>query len=914
MAEKIETFVEELLIRLANTQAALESLRQGETEDLMNACKPEGHLAKLDFYRSIAKRQLLAIHSINQLILHEKDRRRLIQGACDRLVEARGYQYVAIALFDPDTGLIESAQSSTMESDWSFLDYFQEEGFTPCSCEVLLKQPTILMRQSQSLCEACPHSSSCMFKTAAVARLEYSGTVYGLLGIVDAPMSPDLDAEELSCFQEIAEELAFALHGIELEEELLHDKAMLHRKNRALHAINRTTSVLFRSKAESDLLEAICRIVVEEAGYELAWVGIAAQDDKKSIVPVAEYGFETGYLATLDLTWEDSERGRGPTGTAIRSGQPCCARNIQNDPNFTPWRDEAIQRGYGSSIALPLIVEGNPWGALNIYARETDAFDDEEIGLLQELAGSTVYGIKSLRTEFEFRRADEALRKSERQKELILNSTSEMIAFVNPDFTIVWANRAMSEAIGKNPEELIGTPFCEVIHQDGILHDNCPIKKVSERRATQDFEIQLPNGRHWYIRGYPVLDEDSKVIATAIFGQEMTDIKRAEEEKHQIEHQFHQAQKLESIGRLAGGVAHDLNNLLSPILGYSEMLLKDSESPPDRDSLNEIIGAAYRARDLVRQLLAFSRKQTLEFKLINLNDLITNLQKLLRRTIREDVGIKLSLEPDLPNIKGDIGQLEQVIMNLAVNAQDAMPDGGELIIKSDSVDLDTIYASQHKDVTPGPHVQLTVSDTGLGMDSETMNSIFEPFFTTKEKSMGTGLGLATVYGIVKQHGGNICVYSEVCTGTTFKLYFPVAAETIQETTSKTKSKLHLQGSETILLVEDNEHVRGMTQMVLEGLGYRILSAETGKRALAILRHQKTPVDLLLTDVVMPELNGKELYEQVRQERPNIKVLYMSGYTGDVIAHRGIVDPGVNFIQKPFSIETLGSKIRSVLDE
>ena len=401
--------------------------------------------------------------------------------------------------------------------------------------------------------------------------------------------------------------------------------------------------------------------------------------------------------------------------------------------------------------------------------------------------------------------------------------------------------------------------------------------------------------------------------------RDITERKQAEAEKARLEAQINQAQKLESVGRLAGGVAHDLNNLLTPVLGYSEMLL-DETSPesPQKRPLKEIENAAYRARNLVRQLLAFSRKQLLEFQSIQLNDFLTDFRQFLERTLRKNIAIYLELAPNLPSIEGDRTQLEQVIINLAINAQDAMPDGGQLTIETDRVELDESYASTHQGVTPGPYVMIAVSDTGCGMDAETRENLFEPFFTTKEVDKGTGLGLATVYGIVKQHGGNIWAYSEPGLGSVFKIYLPVsenpAEHTRAETAESPASVSNPQGSETILLVEDHPQVKDLARVTLEKRGYTVLAAENGGQALSMLKTHEGALDLLLTDVVMPEMDGKELFEKVSGIYPNVRVIYMSGYSENVIAHHGVIDEGVNFIQKPFSIKTLSAKVREVLDK
>ncbi len=431
-----------------------------------------------------------------------------------------------------------------------------------------------------------------------------------------------------------------------------------------------------------------------------------------------------------------------------------------------------------------------------------------------------------------------------------------------------------------------------------------------------EYEAQTCSGRNIWLSMNARLSIDGQKGRQVIegFSMDITDRKRAEKEKEQLEQQVRQAQKLESVGRLAGGVAHDLNNLLSPILGYGEMLLEEtSRLDPRSEPLEEIVNAGKRARDLVRQLLAFSRKQTLAFRSVDLHSLLENFEKLLRRTIREDVAMHMNLAPSLPPVSGDLGQLEQVVMNLVVNAQDAMPHGGVLTIATDRVELDETVGAHHEDVTPGAYVMLTVSDTGSGMDAETQEHLFEPFFTTKEIDRGTGLGLATVYGIIKQHGGHIQVNSEPGRGTAFLVYLPVSAETAADGESALENVSVSRGSETILLVEDNEQVRNLTHVILKREGYSVLAAENGQAALAVLDRHEGPVHLLLSDVVMPQMNGKQLYETVSEAYPDMKVLYMSGYTDDVITFRGIADAEAHFIQKPFSVKALAAKVREVLE-
>jgi signal transduction histidine kinase len=390
--------------------------------------------------------------------------------------------------------------------------------------------------------------------------------------------------------------------------------------------------------------------------------------------------------------------------------------------------------------------------------------------------------------------------------------------------------------------------------------------------------------------------------------------KRAEEALRQSEERLRQAQKMEAVGRLAGGVAHDFNNLLTVIISYSDLLLEDlGLDDPKRDDVDQIRKAAEGAAALTRQLLAFSRQQVLEPKVLDVNATVVSTEKLLKRLIGEDVQLATSLAPDLGRVKVDPGQVEQIIMNLAVNARDAMPRGGRMTIETANVDMDEVYVRGHAPARPGRYVMLALSDTGIGMDEQTKARIFEPFFTTKDPGKGTGLGLATVYGIVKQSGGFIWVYSEPGHGTSFKLYLPRVDEPAEPVAAPITMTEPGRGTETVLLVEDAASVRMVTRQVLERYGYAVLEAPNGDTALRLAAKHHGPIHLLLTDVVMPGLSGRQLAEQLAPLRPDMKVLYASGYAGNAIVHHGILESGIAYLPKPFTPETLGRRVRQVLD-
>jgi two-component system cell cycle sensor histidine kinase/response regulator CckA len=385
-------------------------------------------------------------------------------------------------------------------------------------------------------------------------------------------------------------------------------------------------------------------------------------------------------------------------------------------------------------------------------------------------------------------------------------------------------------------------------------------------------------------------------------------------ERRLLESQFRQAQKMEAIGRLAGGIAHDFNNLLTAMLGYSDLLLDQfAESDPSRYDVLEIKKAAERASSLTRQLLAFSRKQVLQPKPLDLNSIVSGFDKMLRRLIGEDVELITALGDDLGRVKADPGQVEQIIMNLAVNARDAMPNGGKLIIETNNVELDAAYARRHEPVIPGRYVVLAVSDTGCGMDDEVKSHLFEPFFSTKERGKGTGLGLATVYGIVKQSGGYIWVYSEPGRGASFKIYLPRIDGTVVDAAGSPRTSGATSGDETVLVVEDEPAVRRLAVEVLRRHGYQVLEAADGGEAMKVAERHPGNIHVLITDLVMPEMNGVDLAGRLIARRPATRVLYISGYTDEAVARGGVLEPGTNFLQKPFNSYRLASTVRQVLD-
>jgi two-component system, cell cycle sensor histidine kinase and response regulator CckA len=499
---------------------------------------------------------------------------------------------------------------------------------------------------------------------------------------------------------------------------------------------------------------------------------------------------------------------------------------------------------------------------------------------------------------------EQLARAIEQAAEIILVTDGQgTIQYVNPAFEIV-TGYSREEAIGKTPrivksgeqDEAFYRSLWETIGGGRIWQGRFVNRKKDGTTYTEEATIS------------PVRDAGGVIAAFVAVKRDIT-------RDLSLKAQLLQSQRMEGIGRLAGGVAHDFNNLLSVILNCTEFALQGvREGDPMKSDLQEVLKAGERAAALTRQLLAFSRKQVLEPQVLNLNRIVDNLERMLRRVIGEDVNLKLALQPALGRVRADPGQIEQVLMNLVINARDAMPAGGRLTIETAEVELDEEYTAHHMSVAPGPYVLLAISDTGCGMDDQTKSRLFEPFFTTKEKGKGTGLGLSTVYGIVKQSGGDIWAYSELGRGTTFKVYFPLATEEGDPVPASRMPQRPAIGTETILVVEDEPAVREVAVRILRAAGYRVLTAANGNDALLTSQTYSGVIDLLLTDVVMPKTGGRQIAERMCVQRPDMRVLYMSGYTDDAIVHQGVLDPGTRFIGKPFSAADLTRKIRDALDD
>ncbi|UKL14514.1 hybrid sensor histidine kinase/response regulator [Dissulfurimicrobium hydrothermale] len=688
----------------------------------------------------------------------------------------------------------------------------------------------------------------------------------------------------------------------------------LHKLNRVYTLLSEVNQAIVRIREPQALFEDICRIAVEKGGFRMAWIGIADPSTQK-VDAVACAGVTNGYIDKLGIILSDELRGNGPTGRALRAGAHVVCNDIKNDPRMGPWREDAIRIGYRSSAALPLNVAGRLKGVLNLYSDKTGFFDEEEVKLLDELAMDISFAMEVAEKETERRKAEDALKESEAryrglsdQFSALLDAIPDNLTLQAPDLTVLWSNKGAANSLGKKPEELVGRHCYELWHQRTMPCEICPVQQSFTTGLPFMEIVTTPDGRIWELRGVPI-KKDGKVTHVIELGKDIT-------EKIRLEKQLLHAQKMETVGTLAGGVAHDFNNILTAIIGYGQVaLMKMPKDDPNRKYIESMLEASDRAANLTGSLLAFSRKGISDKRPVELNAVIKDVGKLLRRVISEGIELKTECGEGEITVLADRNQLEQVLMNLAVNARDAMPDGGTFTITTAKTTIDEGFVKAHGYGRPGTYALITVSDTGIGMDEETLGHIFEPFFTTKEVGKGTGLGLSVVYGIVKQHDGFINCYSEPGNGTTFRIYLPAiqpgAIDAPHEETQAVGAA-SLQGTETILLAEDDDGVRGFTKTMLTDAGYKVIEAVDGEDAVRKFMENKDAIRLLIFDLIMPKKTGNEAYNEIKGLAPQIKAIFVTGYSPELAGRKTSPGEGVPVVYKPISPKDLLREVRGVL--
>jgi PAS domain S-box-containing protein len=699
------------------------------------------------------------------------------------------------------------------------------------------------------------------------------------------------------------------------------------RLNRIYTVLSKFNEAIVRIREPERLLKELCRIVVEYGSFRMAWMGIVDQETL-AVKPVVHFGHEVGYLEKIHISLDlELPEGRGPTGTSLRDRRVIVNNDTANNPSMSPWRDEAIQRGYLSSATFPIISTDTLFGAFTIYAGEANYFDEDELRLLISLCDDLSFAIEFMKNEAERKLADDALKKEKGFLRSLLQGSAIATFVLDPQHRVLLWNHACEKLTGVKSADVIGTSqhwrafytFERPCLADIIIEgrtENLQQHYAHASRSTLtpeglQAEGHYPDmngaGRYILLNSAPIRNGDGALLGAIETIQDIS-------EQKTVEAQLYQAQKMEAIGQLAGGIAHDFNNILTVIIGFSTLIdMGMDKDDPQKANLSNILAAADMAAYLTRSLLTFSRKQDINLHPVDLNQIIRTTDKFLKRIIGEDIELRTTFGHDMVTVNVDNGQIEQVLMNLATNARDAMPNGGLLSIETGTVEVDDDYIKAHGCGEPGWYASVSISDSGEGMDEATRKKVFEPFFTTKEVGKGTGLGLSIVFGIIKQHNGLINVYSEPEIGTTFRILLPLIQSTVAE------KQIHLEemienGVGTILVADDDASIRVLVEKTLTMFGYTVITAMDGNDALVKFKENKDRIDLVVMDIIMPEINGKDAFNEMRKIDPALKVVFISGYTSDIIRKRGLFEQGLEFVEKPLNLKQLLSKVRDVLRE
>jgi signal transduction histidine kinase len=874
--------------------------------DISERRRAEAHIRHLN-------RVYAVLSDINQTIVREKDSQVMLEAACRIAVEKGQFRMAWIGMVDPATGVLDPVASKGVIDDYLH------------RVRIDLKDP----KAGTGPAARCFHSGEHQFcndiehelyrpwmsyavelgyRSLASFPLRCEGQVIGVFNLYASELA-FFDKEEIKLLDELAMDISFALEVARNEKNRRRAEEHVRHLNRVYAVLSDINQTIVREKDSQVMLEAACRIAVEKGKLQMAWIGMV-DPVTKFLEPIASSGVDEGFLNLDKISVRDPDHGSRPAVRCVASGKHAICNDIEHEIPFAPLREESLRRGYLSGGSFPLKVDGQTVGAFILYANEKGFFEGDEVTLLDEMAKDISHALEVNLHEKARQEAEVELRWRTAFLEALVESSIDSVLVIDSNGKKILQNQRMID--------MLNIPQSVVEDVDHQLEWIAPlIKNRSEFMETIQYmmshpeevsrdEIELEDGRILDRYSSPVRDNANHYYGRIWTMRDIT-------ERRQLEEQFRQAQKMEAVGQLTGGIAHDFNNLLTVILGCSEFIGEEAKENPRLSKMAQmILDAAQRGADLTHRMLAFARRQALQPKPIDVNRMLANMESILRRTLSADIDLEVIQSREDCTALVDLTQLESALLNLCVNARDAMPGGGKLIIETGMTELDSDYAEQNADVTPGQYILIAVSDTGCGISPENLDRVFDPFFTTKEVGKGTGLGLSMVYGFVKQSQGHVKIYSEPGQGASVKLYLPKADQECEPSNQEAILIADLQGSEVILLAEDNAPVREFAKTQLLYLGYQVLEAANGKDALAILR-EHPEIDLLFTDVVMPGgLNGLELALEARKMYPALKVLFCSGYAESAILHLGLLDEDIQFLNKPYSRLQLARRIRGML--
>lgn len=902
---------------------------------------------------------LHAIRNVNQVIVRVKDRSRFLHDACSMLVQTGGYSHAWIILPDETGAVIDTVVEAGSSRDFRLLlDGVPQSQLLACLGSAVSGAEVRVFRHLSAVYGDLAWSKQSNEHATMLGQLSYQEHLYGMIGI-SVPAEFAADQQEQTLFKEMADDIALALWNIDLQKRREQAEAWLEQFATHLTQLNYIGACIGAELDPDRVFEEATSLVHSRFGYP--HVALFVLDAGKNELVLSACAGLNSAVSPFDRR---VQLGRGVAGWVALHAQKLLVNDLAAAPQFADSFSNA--HVVEAELSVPIRLGEACVGVLALKSPNKNAFNNNDVALMDILATQIAVAIKNA-----------LLYRSARQELAVRHQVEEEIRRRNNELTLLnqviaissteWEIERKLEAVCRELALALNLPqvLAILLNKEKTYGETAATYLAEDRPVlfTQSVSVeQNPLFYHLLVRKTPLVIDNARVdprlaslkqklieqqIGALLFVPLMIDDQviggfemvsdephhflsyeinmawgvaeqiagaiaraRMNEERLLLEEQYRQAQKMEAIGRLTGGIAHDFNNLLTGINGFAELLQhRLPADSPLQSMTGSILRAGRRAADLVQQLMAFSRKQMVHPKVLNLNQVILDMDKMLRMTISEEIEFNFISAPDLWPVKIDPTQISQVVINLVVNARDAMSGGGVLTIQTANVNL----RENHLGLLPGKFVALSVADTGSGMSEDVKSHIFEPFFTTKELGKGTGLGLATVYGIVKQNNGDIEIETALNEGTTFKIYLPCTPEGATESDVTDAQKRIPPGQETVLLVEDDIGVRGLTRQILEGLGYTVLDAESGPKAILLTRRYAQPIHLLITDVVMPEMNGKLLAEKLLAVRPGLKVLFMSGYADTVVANHGVLDPGVAFLKKPFSTADLAQKVRAVLD-